>query len=161
FHQIFVENHLRGGAVDNRTYRQLRLLGRANLADHEQVERRLQASGNLIGNRYAAPRQSQNDRFLLAEMLQTGGQLTAGIPAIRKEMCGGAAAGSGLHHPASRIGAKTKRPENHDGLRRALSSRTELACGPIGPSAVARVTWTIVPMERSSKSPPVTALRVK
>lgn len=38
---------------------------------------------------------------------------------------------------------------------------TELACGPIGPSPVAVVTWTMVPTFSSSKLPSVTALRVK
>ena len=41
------------------------------------------------------------------------------------------------------------------------NSPTELACGPMGPSVVACVTYTMVPTFNSSKLPSIMALRVK
>lgn len=61
---------------------------------------------------------------------------------------------------AARPCAEIERPLQA-GVLDLSKRRTELACGPIGPSSVASVTTTIMPTLSSPNLPPATALRVK
>ena len=45
------------------------LVGNAQLADHDHIERRLERSGHMEGHRDPATRQSQHDRLFSPQML--------------------------------------------------------------------------------------------
>ena len=74
-------DHL-GAAFGDRAERQLGLVGQAELADHQHVERRVEHGRDLGGDRHAAAGEGDHQRAVEAERGDRLGQLPAGVPPI-------------------------------------------------------------------------------
>jgi hypothetical protein len=81
-HQVAVDDP--NAALADGTHRQLGLEGQAELADDDDVERRIERPGDLEGDRHATTWQPQNDYILATEALQPLCQPTARIGPVHE-----------------------------------------------------------------------------
>jgi hypothetical protein len=64
---------------------QFRLERHTQLSDHDDVQRRLQRSGDLKGDRNTTPRKTDHDHVLTPQMPQPSGQAPSRIDTINKD----------------------------------------------------------------------------
>ena len=83
-HDVVVQHH--DTTAGDRADRQLRLAGRAELANHQYVERRLHRVGNLPSNRHATAGQSEDENVgCVNQLAHDGRQLATSFLPIRKD----------------------------------------------------------------------------
>src|ERR1019366_2359329 len=68
----------------DRTHGEFRLEGYAEFTNNDHVKWRVQRSGNLVGDRHAAPRQAQHHYLVASQVLQSRGKTTSRVGTIDK-----------------------------------------------------------------------------
>lgn len=84
-HRLLVQNKLWADAIDYRADAIFLMTWRADLAYEQQIERRIEHLCNLIGDRYAAARQRENQRRIISVSAERHCQPPPGIAPVPKQ----------------------------------------------------------------------------